>query len=83
LRSASIDSSSIRSPRAKRCEAGIVVFRSIPAQNTRSPAPVTTAQRISGSAAIRRQAAASSTTVRGSSEFACSGRSMVTTATCG
>ena len=57
--------------------------RSMPAQKTRSPAPVSTAQRISGSPATRSQAAASARRVGGSSAFARSGRSMVTSATCG
>ena len=68
---------------AVRCDAGIVVFMSMPAQNTRSPAPVSTAERISASAAMLRHASASWRSVGGSSAFACAGRSIVTTATCG
>jgi hypothetical protein len=82
-RSAANVSSSMRSPRASRCDAGIVVFMSMPAQNTRSPAPVRTAQRTSASSRTRRQASASPRIVGGSRLFACSGRSIVTTATCG
>jgi hypothetical protein len=82
-RSAANVSSSMRSPRAKRCDAGIVVFMSMPAQKTRSPAPVSTAQRMPSSSRTRRHASASARIVGGSSAFACSGRSIVTTATCG
>src|SRR5437773_7047817 len=74
---------SIRSPRASACDAAIVVRMSMPPQKTRSPAPVSTAQRISSSPAIRSHAAASSRSVGGSSELARSRRSIVTSATWG
>src|SRR5207253_1804609 len=43
----------MRSPRAKRWAAGMVVFMSMPAEKTRSPAPVSTAQRRAALAGIR------------------------------
>src|SRR5436189_2355514 len=56
---------------------------SMPAQKARWPAPVSSAQRIASSSRTRRHASANARIVGGSSAFACSGRSIVTTATCG
>ena len=65
------------------CDTGIVSRMSIPEQNTRSPAPVSTAQRIASSLAISRQPSASAQSMLGSRALARSGRSIVTRATCG
>ena len=56
-------------------------FRSEPAQNARSPAPVSTTRRTSGSFSIRVQIACNSASVARSTAFMTSGRDRVTVAT--
>ena len=61
--------------------AGIVFFRSAPAQNALSPAPVTIATQIDGLSRTSVHASDSAPSVSGSSAFIASGRSIVTVAT--